>query len=1253
MISRSLLFIGRKSLVVACALFAVSSPGHTQTTFDFTGPPVLITGDDLQQGAVYRYSGVTAGTDALVEVSALNNATLVQLDDPTGVARALQPEIDGDAVGSYVEFSVSFVDSGTSNSNPVSGVFSAIDLDSVVEFDTFFNVSDYTVETNSDLSLTVTGSQTLEVFGGGPGYAPTSETNTAVVVSVGVNELPGFTYRAGVNGNATRQTSLLFEPVAFNAAVFANINDPPNAVADSNSVIQNSTLTVGAGNGLLANDTDIDIGIDTDVLVVDSVTVGVNTYVPNASVSLAEGDLTVNSNGSYQFIPAANYSGSVAVVSYQVSDGKGGTGNSTLSLSVTPSGSPPVVAPDSAVLTSRDPLSIAVLDNDNDDGGLDTGSLVWVADLSGYPDGSSLSSDLKILSIAGEGVWAIAGAVVQFTPVATTAGVITPVTYSVSDSDGQSASSQISIEDGLASSEVVVTIDEDIDNNGFIGASEISGQIDVSAQLPDEALAGDTVSIAYASQTRDVVLDANHLLAGVVAVDFNAPADGDLIQVRGSLIDSAGNQSVVSRDQASMDISATEAPIVTISADLDNSGFISAQESSDSMLVEVTLPASASVNDKLTITSGSTATEIILTPLDIANGSVSTAIPSPADGDALSVVAQIIDEAGNRSPSGSDSAMIDTTAPSAPVVNPLVSASRTPRITGTLPVDGNYLLSVQVNGVLYASGDGQLTESGNGAWNLVIPLSDALTDGQYDVSAVVTDMAGNSSVDSTAAELTVDLQAPELAANNIGPSSDNAPVLSGSSDQQNGTQVIVETEDGVRVCAATLQNNAWSCAAQIPLSIGSNVLTATVTDEAGNSTNDTFNVTVASATDTDGDTIPDDLETTDDFDGDGIPNYLDLDSDNDTISDAIESQIDKDGDGIRNYLDTDSDNDGLSDISEASAFNHVADTRGSISDSVEVGANGLADSVESAPDSGLGNLPVDTDGDLIADYLDQDSDGDGISDVVENGHADTDGDAMRTDSVLVVALDFDRDGIPNYRDLDSDQDGIADIRELPADDADGNGMVDNFTDVDNNGLADVVAGLPEGLSGGRAQDLDTDGSANFLDLDSDGDEKFDLTEAGGTDINNDGIHDAYTDENNNAVPDSVDAQLTLGDDVDGDFVDDLYDADFVSGADTDQDGIIDGFDADANGNGYADLLDDIALQFPDLNDDGVEDVYELVTPSTGALLRTGVGSLGGGCSIQPGSSRQSNGPVDILFLFVLFAALAGIHRRKRVFQEVT
>ena len=74
------------------------------------------------------------------------------------------------------------------------------------------------------------------------------------------------------------------------------------------------------------------------------------------------------------------------------------------------------------------------------------------------------------------------------------------------------------------------------------------------------------------------------------------------------------------------------------------------------------------------------------------------------------------------------------------------------------------------------------------------------------------------------------------------------------------------------------------------------------------------------STDQDGDGIPDNVESSDDFDQDGLPNYLDTDSDGDEVDDAVEAgpdptnPIDRDNDGDPSYLDTDEDPDTPSDV---------------------------------------------------------------------------------------------------------------------------------------------------------------------------------------------------------------------------------------------------------------------------------------------------------------------------------------------------
>ncbi|WP_340065329.1 choice-of-anchor L domain-containing protein, partial [Ascidiimonas aurantiaca] len=200
--------------------------------------------------------------------------------------------------------------------------------------------------------------------------------------------------------------------------------------------------------------------------------------------------------------------------------------------------------------------------------------------------------------------------------------------------------------------------------------------------------------------------------------------------------------------------------------------------------------------------------------------------------------------------------------------------------------------------------------------------------------------------------------------------------------------------------------------------------------------------------------------------------------------------IDTDGDGIPNNLDLDSDNDGIYDVIESGAGLTDADNNGQVDGAV--GANGIPDAAETGGVDGAGvsAVPVNTDasftpGDTVQDYLDIDSDNDGIvdnieaqttagyiapsgNDVNQNG-LDDNYDAspitpVNTDSTLTNS-----DTVPDYLDTDSDGDGESDTIEgydtdddgvadtLPANtDSDGDGLDNNF-DVYDNTTIDSVA----------------------------------------------------------------------------------------------------------------------------------------------------------------------------------------------------
>ena len=151
--------------------------------------------------------------------------------------------------------------------------------------------------------------------------------------------------------------------------------------------------------------------------------------------------------------------------------------------------------------------------------------------------------------------------------------------------------------------------------------------------------------------------------------------------------------------------------------------------------------------------------------------------------------------------------------------------------------------------------------------------------------------------------------------------------------------------------------------------------------------------------------------------------------------------------------------------------------------------------------NGAGNHK-DSDGDGIFNYLDLDSDDDGIADEQE------------------TMSDADGDGLQNYEDPDSDNDGLPDGVEAQLDgngnfiDTNGDGTPD-YEDLDSDGdqIVDAIEGIP--LTGGLPPDTDLDGLFDYQDLDSDADALSDKRE-GVADWDGDGI-DNYRDPLNSGA----------------------------------------------------------------------------------------------------------------------------------------
>jgi gliding motility-associated-like protein len=316
---------------------------------------------------------------------------------------------------------------------------------------------------------------------------------------------------------------------------------------------------------------------------------------------------------------------------------------------------------------------------------------------------------------------------------------------------------------------------------------------------------------------------------------------------------------------------------------------------------------------------------------------------------------------------------------------------------------------------------------------------------------------------------------------------------------------------------------------------------------------------------------------------------------------------DSDGDGLADFFETltaDTDDDGTPDYLDIDSDN-----------------DGLSDGLESAD---IGDFcdpePSDFDGDEVPDYLDLDSDNDGLLDYTESNQGgfgplgiDTDGDgiddAYDVDSggeLTDDPLDTDGDGNPDHQDLDSDNDGSSDVSENGGFDPDNDGVIGDASETDTDG--DGVLDIADDGNDITLDDTDGDGVPDSQDLDSD----------------NDGISDAI--EGGQAEFDSDGDGIVDGEDSDGDGIIDGVDSD-IGGyggflgtglIDTDGDGVVDADDLDSDNDGISDVFESGNGEW-DADNDGIVDGED--TDGDGIIDQadSAVGTFGG---------FEGNNPLD-------------------------
>jgi gliding motility-associated-like protein len=236
--------------------------------------------------------------------------------------------------------------------------------------------------------------------------------------------VPTITYTVsdGQGGTATATLIIVVTPV----------NDNPTPTNDNATTLED---TPASGN-VLTNDTDV----DANTLSVTQFVIGTTTYTAGQTATIAGvGTIVINANGTYTFTPVANYNGTVPTITYTVSDGQGGTATATLIIVVTPVNDNPVAVNDNATTLEDSPASGNVLTNDSDI----EGNTLTVTQ---FVIGTTTTTAGQTATIAGVGTIVInANGTYTFTPAANYYGTVPPITYTVSDGQGGTATAVLNI----------------------------------------------------------------------------------------------------------------------------------------------------------------------------------------------------------------------------------------------------------------------------------------------------------------------------------------------------------------------------------------------------------------------------------------------------------------------------------------------------------------------------------------------------------------------------------------------------------------------------------------------------------------------------------------------------------------------------------------------------------------------------------------------------------------------------------------
>ncbi|MCK7051992.1 Ig-like domain-containing protein [Enterobacter roggenkampii] len=337
--------------------------------------------------------------------------------------------------------------------------------------------------------------------------------------------------------------------------------------------------------------------------------------------------------------------------------------------------------------------------------------------------------------------------------------------------------------------------------------------------------------------------------AAIPAADVSALGAGTVtVKVEGH--SAAGNPVSISHD-VKVDLATVAISINPIASD----DVINAAEKGADLVLSGST-TNVEENQTVTITFGGKS----YTATVDASGNWTATVPSAdlgslKDGDA-SVQVSVTNVNGNSASAGREYS-VDATAPTVSIEivsdNNIINAAEAQQdlvVNGVTNAEAGQTVTVTLNGVDYTT-----TVQANGSWSVTVPSADvgAITDGNYTISAAVSDKAGNPA--SADRDVLVDTTVPQLTIHTV--SDDDvinsaehvqALIVTGSVTGAAAGDVVTVTLNGKSYTATLDASGNWSVgvpAADVTaLAAGDYTITAALTDKAGNSNSATHGVAV-------------------------------------------------------------------------------------------------------------------------------------------------------------------------------------------------------------------------------------------------------------------------------------------------------------------------------------------------------------------------------------------------------------------------